>query len=207
MIKKIFLIKLLILILAKNSYLKTNSAENNFKVGFEHGWYLGTSYYTQMERVTNFRLEQFVHIAKNSWMPLDIELKSMTICLQQKKVSYVNMLIMPIAFVVAYACHTDDPFFNVPFMLVAAPQLLGNFNLHLFKIGEIASFFIGETTDYFIYRDNSAIYTESNIGVKLSIKKLVAEIELNKPWLNGYLEKEKFGISTKIGLILAETNK
>ena len=138
-------------------------------------------------------------------MPFDIEALPLTIALQNKKVSYVNMLIAPIAFGAAYISNTRDPFLNYPFMIIAAPQLLGNIRLHLLQLNEKVSFYVGETTDYYIYGKDSNIYTETVVGCKLAIANLRTRIEFSKPWLNGYLGKQTYGINAEIGFNMGGT--
>ncbi|MFW6371664.1 MAG: hypothetical protein ACOC10_10730 [Bacteroidota bacterium] len=164
------------------------------------GWKLGVTYFPiSSPKLSNLRFSLFTHINKVESIPFGFEIDPVSIAIQEQKVSYFNLLFAPIAFIASYAFEMDDPFFNIPAMVIIAPQLIGNFRIYLLSFDNAYFLYAGETTDYYIYGKNTKVYTETNIGFKAIFGKMTSRIEISKPWLKAYSDKPNYCLSVTVG--------
>jgi hypothetical protein len=152
--------------------------------------------------VTSFPLKAF-----------DCELDATTIAFNRSdsgiRVAVGNSILSGIAWGFFYFNHKEESFwgFGPIGALFAAPQVLGNFKLHYRVVSDVFHVYIGQATDYYFLFENSYIYTESKVGIKLMVKSVAVDISICKPWLKGPLETDKFFFSVQLGTYFSNRKK
>jgi hypothetical protein len=141
---------------------------------------------------------------------LNFDLLTMAFTFNEKtpKVSYINFIIFPMSCFPGFFVGPIESFwgFGPVGIVLAAPQLLGNFKIHLPIKKERLYLYMGETTDYYLYQEPT-IFTESKVGVRIIFEPVSLDIALCKPWLKGYLTNDKIYLGCSIGWYRTRTTE
>lgn len=136
--------------------------------------------------------------------PLEIEIQAFSIAFikvsKEIRGSYCNFILPAIAGI-SFLYGNDERFFGLGLagILFQAPIVLGNFKIHLPIKKDVLSFYVGETTDYYLSLKNP-VYTESRGGIKLVIGPVELNAAICKPWINGPIKKEDYYYTFSVGV-------
>lgn len=169
---------------------------------------VGTSFevsFTSLNSTKILRPNAYINLYELPINPFELELQLFTAPFvrssKETKFAYSNLMLQSIAWM-CLLYGNDDRFWGYGLIgsIVQLPVTLGNFKIHLPIITDGVHLCIGQNTDYYFIWDHTAIYTESNAGIKMFIGPVTINAAINKPWLKSPISNGGMQYTLGIGI-------
>lgn len=85
-------------------------------------------------------------------------------------------------------------------LILLAPEIIGNVKYYKNVINKNVSLGIGQNTDYYLFYNNTKIFTESLISLRVSTEKVKCYLDYRVPLTKGYMDDRKPYLTLSISL-------